>query len=152
MARLIRSGIEYQHLNNDTLGRALDCIYTYGIEDLYMMTAAASIEKLSPVNFPVIRTMGWAGKGKMLNRINGLDADDTLAPRCQPSPSQENLQDQKSVCYLVNFLFAEDQYNALFLLSLTLFQIFIKWNLVFSSMVNIFVRFKYYLFDYYPDF
>lgn len=46
VARLIGPGIEYQHLNDDTLGRALDHIYTYGVEDLYMMTAAASIKKL----------------------------------------------------------------------------------------------------------
>jgi len=46
VARLIGPGIEYQHLNDDTLGRALDGIYTYGVENLYMMTAAASIEKL----------------------------------------------------------------------------------------------------------
>ncbi len=31
---------------------------------------------------------------KYLIRINWLDADNTLTPRCQPSPSQENLQDQ----------------------------------------------------------
>jgi len=32
-------------------------------------------------------------KRKSLSRINGLDADDAIAPRCQPSPSQENLQE-----------------------------------------------------------
>ncbi len=31
---------------------------------------------------------------KYLIRINELDVADALAPRCQPSPSQENLQEQ----------------------------------------------------------
>jgi hypothetical protein len=32
-------------------------------------------------------------KRKLLSKINWLDADDALAPRRQPLPSQENLQD-----------------------------------------------------------
>lgn len=33
-------------MNDDALGNALDCIYTYGVEDLYTIIAAASVEKL----------------------------------------------------------------------------------------------------------
>ena len=46
VARLLGNGIDAQHLNDDTLGNALDGIYTYGVEDLYTLTAAASVEKL----------------------------------------------------------------------------------------------------------
>jgi hypothetical protein len=35
-------------------------------------------------------------KRTSLSKINGLDEVDTLALRCQPSPSRENLQDQKA--------------------------------------------------------
>lgn len=46
VARLLGTGIEARHLNDDTLGNALDRIYSYGVEDLYTLTAAASVEKL----------------------------------------------------------------------------------------------------------
>jgi transposase len=34
VSRLIGTGIESQHLNDDTFGRALDRIYHHGVEDL----------------------------------------------------------------------------------------------------------------------
>ena len=46
VARLLGNGIDAQHLNDDTLGNALDRIHTYGVEDLYTLIAAASVEKL----------------------------------------------------------------------------------------------------------
>jgi len=46
VARLFGTGIEARHLNDDAFGNALDCIYTYGVEDLYTIIAAASVEKL----------------------------------------------------------------------------------------------------------
>ena len=46
VARLLGTGIEARHLHDDTLGNALDRIYSYGVEDLYTLTAAASVEKL----------------------------------------------------------------------------------------------------------
>lgn len=44
---------------------------------------------------------------KYIIRINGLYAADVLTPHCQPSPSQENLQDQKPCCFLMGVQSAE---------------------------------------------
>jgi hypothetical protein len=35
--RLIAPGIEATHLNDDTLGRALDTLYDYGVTTLYSL-------------------------------------------------------------------------------------------------------------------
>ncbi len=45
MARLLGTGIEARHLNDDTLGKALDRLYAYGVEDLYGLIAAVSVRK-----------------------------------------------------------------------------------------------------------
>jgi transposase len=37
--RLLGEGIKAEHLNDDTLGRALDCIFKYGTSDLYAQLA-----------------------------------------------------------------------------------------------------------------
>ena len=44
--RLLGKGIEAEHLNDDTLGRALDAIYTYDAEKLYSQLAAQSVKRL----------------------------------------------------------------------------------------------------------
>ncbi len=44
--RLLGEGIEVEHLNDDTLGRALDVIYAYGPEELYGQLAAQSVKRL----------------------------------------------------------------------------------------------------------
>ena len=45
VARLLGTGIEARHLNDDTLGKALDRLYAYGVEDLYGLIAAVSVRK-----------------------------------------------------------------------------------------------------------
>ncbi|MEI6334568.1 MAG: IS1634 family transposase [Methylococcaceae bacterium] len=46
IGRLLGEGIEAEHLNDDTLGRALDTIYAYGAEQLYGQLAAQSVKRL----------------------------------------------------------------------------------------------------------
>jgi transposase len=44
--RLLGKDIKAEHLNDDTLGRALDSIYKYGPEKLYGLLAAQSVKRL----------------------------------------------------------------------------------------------------------
>jgi len=44
--RLLGKGIKAEHLNDDTLGRALDAIYDYNPENLYSQLAAQSVKRL----------------------------------------------------------------------------------------------------------
>ena len=44
--RLLGKGVEAEHLNDDTLGRALDAIYAYDAEKLYSQLAAQSVKRL----------------------------------------------------------------------------------------------------------
>src|ERR687888_115907 len=44
--RLVAPGIEAQHLNDDTLGRALDTLYDYGVTELYSLVAATAAQRL----------------------------------------------------------------------------------------------------------
>ncbi len=46
LERLLGAGVEAEHLNDDTLGRALDSIYAYGAESLYGQLAAQSVKRL----------------------------------------------------------------------------------------------------------
>jgi transposase len=56
--RLIAPGIEAQHLNDDTLGRALDTLYDYGVTDLYSLVAVTAAQRLrlTPRFAPLDRT------------------------------------------------------------------------------------------------
>jgi transposase len=44
--RLIAPGIEAQHLHDDTLGRALDMLYDYGVTELYSLIAVTAAQRL----------------------------------------------------------------------------------------------------------
>jgi len=44
-ARLLASCIEARHLNDDTLGRALDTLYAYGVTELYSLIAATAARR-----------------------------------------------------------------------------------------------------------
>jgi transposase len=44
--RLLAPGIEAQHLNDDTLGRALDRLYNYGVTELYSLIAVTAVQRL----------------------------------------------------------------------------------------------------------
>jgi transposase len=44
--RLIAPGIDAQHLHDDTLGRALDLLYDYGVTELYSLIAATAAQRL----------------------------------------------------------------------------------------------------------
>jgi transposase len=46
LPRLIAPGIEASHLNDDTLGRALDTLYVYGVTELYSLIAATAARRL----------------------------------------------------------------------------------------------------------
>jgi transposase len=44
--RLIAPGVDAQHLHDDTLGRALDTLYDYGVTELYSLIAATAAQRL----------------------------------------------------------------------------------------------------------
>jgi transposase len=44
--RLIAPGIEAQHLHDDTLGRALEALYDYGVTELYSLIAVTAAQRL----------------------------------------------------------------------------------------------------------
>ena len=44
--RLIAPAIQARHLNDDTLGRALDTLYDYGVTELYSLIAATAAQRL----------------------------------------------------------------------------------------------------------
>ena len=46
ISRLIAPGIEASHLNDDTLGRALDTLYDFGVTALYCLIAATAATRL----------------------------------------------------------------------------------------------------------
>jgi transposase len=46
LSRLIAPGIQASHLNEDTLGRALDTLYAYGVPELYSLIAATATKRL----------------------------------------------------------------------------------------------------------
>src|SRR5207245_3157054 len=46
ISRLIAPGIQASHLNDDTLGRALDTLYDFGVTALYSLIAATSARRL----------------------------------------------------------------------------------------------------------
>src|SRR5678816_4706157 len=46
ISRLIAPGIHASHLNDDTLGRALDTLYDYGVTALYCLIAATAATRL----------------------------------------------------------------------------------------------------------
>ena len=56
--RLIAPGIEAQHLHDDTLGRALDTLYDYGVTALYSLLAVTAAQRLglTPRFAPLDRT------------------------------------------------------------------------------------------------
>ena len=45
-SRLIAPAIQARHLNDDTLGRALDTLYGYGVTALYSLIAATAAQRL----------------------------------------------------------------------------------------------------------
>ena len=46
LERLIRPGIEAKHLNDDALGRTLDCLFELGVSEIYQVLAERVIDKL----------------------------------------------------------------------------------------------------------
>ena len=46
LSRLIAPGIQASHLNDDTLGRALDTLYDFGVTALYCLIAATAATRL----------------------------------------------------------------------------------------------------------
>ena len=48
-SRLIAPAIQASHLNDDTLGRALDTLYAYGVTELYSLIAATAAKRLGLV-------------------------------------------------------------------------------------------------------
>jgi transposase len=46
ISRLIAPGIQASHLNDDTLGRALDTLYDFGVTELYCLIAATAAMRL----------------------------------------------------------------------------------------------------------
>jgi transposase len=46
LSRLMAPGIQASHLNDDTLGRALDTLYDYGVTELYSLIAATAATRL----------------------------------------------------------------------------------------------------------
>jgi transposase len=49
LSRLIAPAIQASHLNDDTLGRALDTLYAYGVTELYSLIVATAAKRLGLV-------------------------------------------------------------------------------------------------------
>ena len=46
LSRLIAPAMQASHLNDDTLGRALDTLYAYGVPELYSLIVATAAKRL----------------------------------------------------------------------------------------------------------
>jgi transposase len=63
--RLIAPGVDAQHLHDDTLGRALDTLYDYGVTELYSLIAATAAHRLGLApTFAHLESTSFHGDGR----------------------------------------------------------------------------------------
>jgi transposase len=94
LPRLIAPGIEASHLNDDTLGRALDTLYAYGVTELYSLIAvtAARRLRLTPT-FTHLDTTSFHVDG----RYNSHEAPDEQVVHITPGYSRDHRPDLNQV-------------------------------------------------------
>jgi Domain of unknown function (DUF4277) len=65
LSRLIAPGIQASHLNDDTLGRALDTLYDFGVTARYRLMAATAATRLGLTpTFSHLDTTRFHGDGR----------------------------------------------------------------------------------------
>ena len=93
-SRLIAPGIQASHLNDDTLGRALDTLYDYGVTALYSLIAATAAKRLGLTpTFTHLDTTSFHVDG----RYNSHEAPDEQVVHLTPGYSRDHRPDLNQV-------------------------------------------------------
>jgi transposase len=94
LSRLIAPGIQASHLNDDTLGRALDTLYDYGVTELYSLIAATAARRLGLTpTFTHLDTTSFHVDG----RYNSHEAPDEQVVHITPGYSRDHRPDLNQV-------------------------------------------------------
>src|SRR5215468_4234889 len=94
ISRLIAPGIQASHLNDDTLGRALDTLYDYGVTALYSLIAATAARRLGLTpTFAHLDTTSFHVDG----RYNSHEAPDEQVVHITPGYSRDHRPDLNHV-------------------------------------------------------
>jgi transposase len=94
ISRLIAPGIQASHLNDDTLGRALDTLYAYGVTALYSLIAATAARRLGlPPTFAHLDTTSFHVDG----RYNSHETPDEQVVHITPGYSRDHRPDLNQV-------------------------------------------------------
>src|SRR5919199_5962780 len=94
LPRLLAPGIEASHLNDDTLGRALDTLYETGLTELYSLIAATAARRLGLTpTFAHLDTTSFHVDG----RYNSHEAPDEQVVHITPGYSRDHRPDLNQV-------------------------------------------------------
>src|SRR5215475_13046843 len=94
LSRLLAPGIQASHLNDDTLGRALDTLYDYGVTALYSLIAATAARRLGLTpTFAHLDTTSFHVDG----RYNSHEAPDEQVVHITPGYSRDHRPDLNQV-------------------------------------------------------
>jgi transposase len=94
LPRLIAPGIEARHLNDDTLGRALDTLYETGLTELYSLIAATAAQRLGLTpTFTHLDTTSFHVDG----RYNSAEAPDAQVVHITHGYSRDHRPDLNQV-------------------------------------------------------
>jgi transposase len=94
LSRLIAPGIEASHLNDDTLGRALDTLYDFGVTALYGLIAATAATRLGLTRtFSHLDTTSFHVDG----RYNSAQPPDEQVVHITPGYSRDHRPDLNQV-------------------------------------------------------
>jgi transposase len=94
ISRLIAPGIEASHLNDDTLGRALDTLYDFGVTELYCLIATTAATRLGLTRtFNHLDTTSFHVDG----RYNSTQPPDEQVVHITPGYSREHRPDLNQV-------------------------------------------------------
>jgi transposase len=94
ISRLIAPGIEASHLNDDTLGRALDTLYDFGVTALYSLIAATAATRLGLTpTFSHLDTTSFHVDG----RYNSAEAPDEQVVHITQGYSRDHRPDLNQV-------------------------------------------------------
>ena len=94
ISRLIAPGIQASHLNDDTLGRALDTLYAYGVTALYSLISATAARRLGlPPTFAHLDTTSCHVDG----RYNSHETPDEQVVHITPGYSRDHRPDLNQV-------------------------------------------------------
>jgi transposase len=94
ISRLIAPGIQASHLNDDTLGRALDTLYDFGVTELYCLIAATAATRLGLTRtFSHLDTTSFHVDG----RYNSAQPPDEQVVHITPGYSRDHRPDLNQV-------------------------------------------------------